>query len=118
LKAKPEVGVQFGAGGASTAGELKAEGTRDARWAVALARRFLEAGAHMIMVESEGITENAETWRNEPLIDHSQIVRLEALRAGLGGTKSLYAGLEALSQTPDHCGSLRIRVANAILSQE
>src|SRR6267154_4329985 len=29
LKAKPEVGIQFGAGGATTAGELAAEGTRD-----------------------------------------------------------------------------------------
>jgi phosphosulfolactate synthase (CoM biosynthesis protein A) len=126
LKAKPEVGVQFGAGGASTAGELKAEGTRDPRWAVALARRFLEAGAHMIMVESEGITENVEGWRTDIsadfinelgaeklmfeaadpevfgwyvknygpevnlFIDHSQIVQLEALRAGLWGTKSLW----------------------------
>ncbi len=29
LKAKPEVGIQFGAGGATSAGELEAEGTRD-----------------------------------------------------------------------------------------
>src|SRR5437764_2619392 len=29
LKAKPEVGIQFGAGGATAAAELKAEGTRD-----------------------------------------------------------------------------------------
>src|SRR5208283_2005340 len=29
LKAKPEVGIQFGAGGASSAEELEAEGTRD-----------------------------------------------------------------------------------------
>ncbi|MGH8012077.1 MAG: phosphosulfolactate synthase, partial [Candidatus Binataceae bacterium] len=29
LKAKPEVGIQFGAGGATTAEELEAEGTRD-----------------------------------------------------------------------------------------
>src|SRR5438067_5077985 len=29
LKAKPEVGIQFGAGGASAADELAAEGTRD-----------------------------------------------------------------------------------------
>src|SRR5512143_1120754 len=33
LKAKPEVGIQFGAGGATAAGELAAEGTRDPEWA-------------------------------------------------------------------------------------
>jgi hypothetical protein len=32
LKAKPEVGIQFGAGGATTAKELEAEGTRDPEW--------------------------------------------------------------------------------------
>lgn len=65
LKAKPEVGIQFGAGGATEAKELKAEGSRDPRWAVNLARRFLDAGASMIMIESEGITENTEPWRTE-----------------------------------------------------
>lgn len=65
LKAKPEVGIQFGAGGATTSGELKAEGTRDPQWAVNLARRFLDAGAYMIMIESEGITENTDPWRTE-----------------------------------------------------
>ena len=65
LKAKPEVGIQFGAGGATAAQELKAEGTRDPQWAVALARRFLDAGAYMIMIESEGITENTEPWRTD-----------------------------------------------------
>jgi phosphosulfolactate synthase (CoM biosynthesis protein A) len=65
LKAKPEVGVQFGAGGASAAAELEAEGTRDPGWAVAQARRFLDAGAWMIMIESEGITENVRTWRTD-----------------------------------------------------
>src|SRR6266568_8802597 len=42
LKAKPEVGIQFGAGGATAAAELKAEGTRDPSWAVAQAKRFLD----------------------------------------------------------------------------
>src|ERR1041384_6551433 len=65
LKAKPEVGIQFGAGGATTAGELKAEGTRDPSWAIAQAKRFLEAGAEIIMIESEGITENVDPWRTE-----------------------------------------------------
>jgi len=65
LKAKPEVGVQFGAGGASAAAELAAEGTRDPAWTIAQAKRFLEAGAYMIMVESEGITENVQPWRTD-----------------------------------------------------
>jgi phosphosulfolactate synthase (CoM biosynthesis protein A) len=65
LKAKPEVGIQFGAGGATSAEELAAEGTRDVEWAIGHARRFLEAGAYMIMIESEGITENVKTWRTD-----------------------------------------------------
>src|SRR5579875_246159 len=63
MKAKAEVGIQFGAGGASTSAELEAEGTRDPEGAVTLARRCLEAGAYLIMIESEGITENVTTWR-------------------------------------------------------
>jgi len=65
LKAKPEVGIQFGAGGAASVEELAAKGTRDAEGAIEQARRFLEAGAYMIMVESEGITENVKVWRTD-----------------------------------------------------
>jgi phosphosulfolactate synthase (CoM biosynthesis protein A) len=65
LKAKPEVGIQFGAGGDTAAGELQAEGTRDPEWMIAQARRFIDAGAYMIMIESEGITENADPWRTD-----------------------------------------------------
>jgi phosphosulfolactate synthase (CoM biosynthesis protein A) len=65
MKAKPEIGVQFGAGGASRAEELEAEGTRDPTWPIHLAERFLSAGAYMIMIESEGITENVKTWRTD-----------------------------------------------------
>jgi phosphosulfolactate synthase (CoM biosynthesis protein A) len=65
LKAKPEVGIQFGAGGATAAAELEAEGTRDPEWAIAQAKRFIDAGAYMIMIESEGITENVKTWRTD-----------------------------------------------------
>ncbi len=126
LKAKPEVGIQFGAGGATAAAELKAEGTRDPSWAVAQAKRFLDAGAEIIMIESEGITENVDPWRTEVparfideigmeklmfeaadpdvfawyiknygaegnlFVDHSQIVQLECLRAGIWGTKNLW----------------------------
>jgi phosphosulfolactate synthase (CoM biosynthesis protein A) len=126
LKAKPEVGIQFGAGGATAAAELRAEGTRDPNWAIAQAKRFLDAGADIIMIESEGITENVDPWRTDVpakfineigmeklmfeaadpdvfawyiknygaevnlFIDHSQIVQLECLRAGIWGTKSLW----------------------------
>jgi phosphosulfolactate synthase (CoM biosynthesis protein A) len=40
MKAKPEVGIQFGAGGATAAAELQGEGTRDPNWAIAHAKRF------------------------------------------------------------------------------
>jgi phosphosulfolactate synthase (CoM biosynthesis protein A) len=126
LKAKPEVGIQFGAGGATAAAELEAEGARDPSWAIAQANRFLDAGADIIMIESEGITENVASWRTEVparfideigmdklmfeaadpavfawyiknygadvnlFVDHSQIVQLECLRAGIWGTKSLW----------------------------
>jgi phosphosulfolactate synthase (CoM biosynthesis protein A) len=65
LRAKPEVGIQFGAGGATTPEELEGEGTRDPQWLVEQAGRFLEAGAYMVMIESEGITESVESWRTE-----------------------------------------------------
>ena len=126
LKAKPEVGIQFGAGGATAAAELQAEGIRDPNWAITQAKRFFEAGAEIIMVESEGITENVDPWRTDVpakfidaigmeklmfeaadpdvfawyiknygadvnlFVDHSQIVRLECLRAGIWGTKGLW----------------------------
>jgi phosphosulfolactate synthase (CoM biosynthesis protein A) len=122
LKAKPEVGIQFGAGGASTVEALEAEGTRDVGQAIELAKRHLEAGAHLIMIESEGITEQVHEWRTDVVarivselgvdrvmfeaadpavftwyiknygidvnlfVDHSQIVQLECLRAGIWGT--------------------------------
>jgi phosphosulfolactate synthase (CoM biosynthesis protein A) len=79
LKAKPEVGIQFGAGGASAAAELESEGTRDPGWAIGQARRFLEAGAYMIMVESEGITENVRTWRTDVVARFADALGLERL---------------------------------------
>jgi len=126
LKAKPEVGIQFGAGGGTKTSELQAEGTSDPAWAIAQASRFLDAGADIIMIESEGITENVRSWRTDVptlfidelgldrlmfeaadpdvfawyiknygaevnlFIDHSQIVQLESLRAGIWGTKNLW----------------------------
>lgn len=65
FRAKPEVGIQFGAGGASPAADLAAEGTRDPAGAIALARRYLDAGVDIVMIESEGITECVEHWRTD-----------------------------------------------------
>jgi phosphosulfolactate synthase (CoM biosynthesis protein A) len=126
LVPKSEVGIQFGAGGASAVAQLEAEGTKDVAWAIALMKRHLEAGAEMIMVESEGITESVKTWRTDVIarlaqgvgierlmfeaadpavfgfyvktygphvnlfVDHSQIVQLECLRAGIWGTNDVW----------------------------
>jgi phosphosulfolactate synthase (CoM biosynthesis protein A) len=65
LKAKPEVGIQFGAGGATTSEELEAEGTRDVASAIELARKCLGLGVSLIMIESEGITESVHSWRTD-----------------------------------------------------
>lgn len=135
LKAKPEVGIQFGAGGASSVRELAGEGTRDPAWAISQARQFLEAGAPIIMIESEGITESVETWRTDVpakiidalglervmfeaadpavfawyvknygpevnlFVDHSQIVQLECLRAGIWGTANLWGRVVTYKET-------------------
>lgn len=63
LKAKPEIGVQFGAGGDSTTEELQEIGLQDIDHAVQQAKQFVDAGAYLIMMESEGVTENAHPWR-------------------------------------------------------
>lgn len=126
LKAKPEVGIQFGAGGDTAAEALQSAGTQDPEWMIQQAKRFIEAGAYMIMIESEGITENVKNWRTDVVakiinelglekimfeaaepavfswyiknygpevnlfVDHSQIVQLECLRAGIWGTQELW----------------------------
>jgi phosphosulfolactate synthase (CoM biosynthesis protein A) len=124
LKPKPELGIQFGAGGATAANESAVEGVRDAQWVIGRAKACLAADAEIIMIESEGITENVAAWRTDIVsriiaelgigkvmfeaadpavfewyvktygndvnlfVDHSQIVQLECLRAGIWGTKS------------------------------
>lgn len=123
LRAKPELGIQFGAGGDTAAAGLEALGTGgDPGKLVALGRRMLEeAGVERLMIESEGITENVRAWRTEVVarimselpaervmfeaadpavfnwyvrefgadvnlfVDHSQIVQLACLRAGIWG---------------------------------
>jgi phosphosulfolactate synthase (CoM biosynthesis protein A) len=131
LKPKPEVGIQFGAGGTSSVAALEAEGTRDVGYAIELAKRHLDAGAHMVMIESEGITEQVREWRTDVVarivadlgleqvmfeaaepevfswyiknygidvnlfVDHSQIVQLEGLRAGIWGTHDTWGRILA-----------------------
>jgi phosphosulfolactate synthase (CoM biosynthesis protein A) len=137
LKPKPEVGIQFGAGGTSSVEALEAEGTRDVGYAIELAKRHLDAGAHMIMIESEGITEQVREWRTDVVarivaelgleqvmfeaaepevfswyiknygidvnlfVDHSQIVQLEGLRAGIWGTHDTWGRMLAYRGDPE-----------------
>ncbi|KAI6081260.1 putative sulfonate biosynthesis enzyme [Hypoxylon rubiginosum] len=122
LKPKPELGIQFGAGGDTSAAELQSIGTSDPSKVINMVKRFIkEVGVERVMIESEGITENVQTWRTDviqailrelPLekvmfeaadpsvfnwyirefgvdvnlfVDHSQIVQLAGLRAGIWG---------------------------------
>lgn len=62
LKAKPELGIQIGSGGDSSEAELAAEGAKDVGDLIDRARKALDAGASIIMIESEGITENVTEW--------------------------------------------------------
>lgn len=65
LQAKPEINVQFGAGGTSSVEALEQQGLQDPSDAIREARRHLDAGAYKIMVESEGITEQVREWRTD-----------------------------------------------------
>lgn len=65
LLAKPEIGIQFGAGGTNTAEQNEAAGTIDPKQAIETGKRCLDAGAYMLMIESEGITESVHEWRTE-----------------------------------------------------
>jgi phosphosulfolactate synthase (CoM biosynthesis protein A) len=123
---KPEVGVQFGAGGGSSIEQLEAEAPRAADEAIRIAERYLAIGVPLVMIESEGLTENVRSPRHDVIgkivaalgldrvmfeaadpavftwyvktygpdvnlfVDHSQIVQLEALRAGLWGTADVW----------------------------
>ncbi|KAF8340095.1 hypothetical protein F5887DRAFT_1229406 [Amanita rubescens] len=48
LKPKPEVGIQWGAGGDASVEELEAAGTRDSKWLIDRANVLLQAGAHRV----------------------------------------------------------------------
>lgn len=65
LTVKAEVGIQFGAGGTSEAADLQAAGTGSVSHAISLAKKALAAGAHYVVLESEGVTESVTTWRTD-----------------------------------------------------
>ncbi|KAI1631385.1 sulfonate biosynthesis enzyme [Biscogniauxia mediterranea] len=126
LAPKPELGIQFGAGGDTAAAELAATGTSDPAKVINMARRFIDAGVERMMIESEGITENVQAWRTDVIqailrelpmekvmfeaadpavfnwyirefgvdvnlfVDHSQIVQLAGLRAGIWGKSDTF----------------------------
>jgi phosphosulfolactate synthase (CoM biosynthesis protein A) len=77
LKAKPEIGIQFGAGGASAPAALEEQGTASPEWAITRAKRFLDAGAPLLMIESEGITECVNSWRAEVPAQFANALGLE-----------------------------------------
>jgi phosphosulfolactate synthase (CoM biosynthesis protein A) len=65
LIVKAEVGIQFGAGGTTDAAVLEAEGVGSVSRAISLAKSSLTAGADMIVLESEGVTESVRAWRTD-----------------------------------------------------
>ena len=79
MKAKPEVGIQFGAGGGTSTSQLEGEGTRSVAQAISLAKRHLDAGAELVMIESEGITENVRTWRTDAVAAFVDAIGIERL---------------------------------------
>ena len=81
--------------------ELESAGTRDPKWLIDRAKAFLDAGAYvcsvvvshiidgpypifaqMIMIESEGITENVKNWRTDVI---------SAVTSALPAEKIMYA---------------------------
>lgn len=79
FKAKPELGIQFGSGGDSGVEELAAESKKDIGDLVQRARRLLDAGADIIMIESEGITENVAQWNTSAAASIINGVGLESV---------------------------------------
>ena len=62
---KPELGIQFGAGGDTDVAQLELTDTSDPSKIVNLGKKFLDAGVERLMIESEGITENVRAPRTD-----------------------------------------------------
>ncbi|KAF8515040.1 phosphosulfolactate synthase [Hysterangium stoloniferum] len=67
MKAKPELGIQWGAGGDASITDLERAGTSDVGGLIDAGKVLIDAGAEMLMIESEGITENVVEWRTDVL---------------------------------------------------
>jgi phosphosulfolactate synthase (CoM biosynthesis protein A) len=97
FRVKPEVGIQFGAGGGSSVDQLQTEAPREADQAIRMAEAYLELGIPVVMVESEGLTEGVTTPRSEVIarvaaslgLDHLMFEAAD-LRAGLWGTADVW----------------------------
>lgn len=63
FRVKPEIGIQFGAGGATPVEQLEKEAPRDLDDAIRMAERYFALGIPIVMVESEGLTESVQTPR-------------------------------------------------------
>lgn len=76
---KPEINVQFGAGGATDPSILEEQGQQDPEQAIEEGRRHLEAGAELLMVEAEGITEEVTEWRTDVAYQIANALGIENL---------------------------------------
>ncbi|MEF8812420.1 MAG: phosphosulfolactate synthase [Halovenus sp.] len=65
IQPKPEINVQFGAGGATDPEILEEQGQQSPEQAIEEGQRHLDAGAELLMVEAEGITEEVTEWRTD-----------------------------------------------------
>jgi phosphosulfolactate synthase (CoM biosynthesis protein A) len=73
LKAKPELGIQWGAGGDARVADLESAGTSDVGGLIDAGKRLIDAGVEMLMIESEGITENVKSWRTGTLPEQAGV---------------------------------------------
>ena len=60
FRVKPEIGIQFGAGGGTPVEQIEMEAPRDLDHAIRMAERYFALGIPVVMVESEGLTESVK----------------------------------------------------------
>jgi phosphosulfolactate synthase (CoM biosynthesis protein A) len=96
LKPKPELGIQCGASGDTEASGLESMRTSDPSRVINIAKRSVGMGVERMMIESEGITRNAKSWRTDVItrefgvyvksfVDYSGVLQLSCLRRGIWG---------------------------------
>ncbi|KAF2174813.1 putative sulfonate biosynthesis enzyme [Zopfia rhizophila CBS 207.26] len=104
LKAKPKLGIQFGAGGDTEASDLESMRTSDPSKVINMAKQFISAGVERMMIESDSARYTMEMVMFEAaelkvfnwyirefgvdvnlFVDHSQIVQLTCLRKEIWG---------------------------------